>query len=105
MSPVLKESVRAHARLLALEETPRHRASRVLLVRGVVDDARMADAVERQVMLGVSRVGVIKVDVAGGTVGRVPVEDQAVHVMRSGACELRPQEWHERDDGVLVQLA
>ena len=65
----------------------------------------MADAVEREVMLGVGRIGIIQVDVAGGTVGRVTVEDQAVHVVRGRPCELCPQERHERDDRVLVQLA
>ena len=65
----------------------------------------MTDAVKRQVVFSIGRVGVIQVDVACSGIGVVTVEHQAVGVVPHGRGRLRSQERHKRNDRILFHLA
>ena len=105
MAPVLKVGLAAHPLLLLLEERPRQRTRGGLAVGGVVDQAHLADAVLREVVLRRGRCAVDQVDVRVRAGDRVAVQDKAVHVVRGRRGQLLAQERHERDEAVLVEFA
>ena len=74
------------------------------LARGV-DQPVVPDAVEGQVVFGVSGVGIVEVDVARAGVRIVPVVVSAAEVLRRRHVQHLTQERREGDDRVLVKLS